>query len=108
MTAGGTTSYGGTAGPQVAFNYDNGRPADVELRTDRAGSGNSVNTSYGYDAANRQTTITDQVYMPPVGSGGGTTTRWPPTSTATTTPTASRPRSTPTGHIHTRMTMRMN
>ena len=37
------------------------------------GSGDSVNTSYGYDAANRQTTITDSVHIP-MGSGGGTTT----------------------------------
>jgi len=67
------TAYGGTAGPQVALGYDSGGRLTSADRT-IGGSGDSVNTSYGYDAANRQTTITDQLYTPPVGSGGGTTT----------------------------------
>ena len=66
------TSYGGTAGPQVAFGYDSGGRMTSADRT-IGGSGDSVNTSYGYDAANRQTTITDSVHIP-MGSGGGTTT----------------------------------
>ena len=66
------TSYGGTAGPQVAFGYDSGGRLTSADRT-IGGSGDSVNTSYGYDAANRQTTITDSVHIPS-GSGGGTTT----------------------------------
>jgi YD repeat-containing protein len=67
------TSYGGTAGPQVAYGYDSGGRLTSADRT-IGGSGDSVNTTYGYDAANRQTTITDALYVPPVGSGGGTTT----------------------------------
>ena len=43
-----------------------------ELRT-IGGTGTSVNTSFVYDAANRQTTITDQA-VTPTGSGGYTTT----------------------------------
>ena len=67
------TSYGGTAGPQVAFGYDSGGRLTSADRT-IGGSGDSVNTSYSYDAGNRQTTITQQVFTSPSGSGGGTTT----------------------------------
>ena len=67
------TSYGGTAGPQVAFGYDSGGRLTSADRT-IGGSGDSVNTSYGYDAGNRQTTITDSVHIPSGSGGGGTTT----------------------------------
>ncbi len=67
------TSYGGTAGPQVAYNYDSGGRMTSELRT-IGGSGTSVNTSFSYDAANRQTTITHQAVSATSGGGGGTTT----------------------------------
>ena len=66
------TSFGGTAGPQVALGYDSGGRLTSADRT-IGGSGDSVNTTYGYDAANRQTTITDSLHVPS-GSGGGTTT----------------------------------
>jgi RHS repeat-associated protein len=65
------TSYGGAAGPQVAYTYDSGGRMTSASRT-IGGSGDSVNTSYGYDAANRQTTITDGVFITN-GSGGSTT-----------------------------------
>jgi RHS repeat-associated protein len=66
-----TTSYGGTAGPQVLINYDPANRITSESRT-IGGSGDSVDTTYSYDAANRQTTITDGVYVP--GGSGGTLT----------------------------------
>ncbi len=55
-----TTSYGGTAGPQVAITYAPDNQITSRSRT-IGGSGTAVNTSYGYDAADRQTTITDYV-----------------------------------------------
>ena len=61
------TTYGGTAGPQVAVSYDAGGRITSESRT-IGGTGTAVNTSFSYDAANRQTTITDQSVS------GGTTT----------------------------------
>ena len=55
-----TTSYGGTAGPQVVYTYDPANRMTAESRT-IGSSGTSVNTSFSYDAADRQTTITDYV-----------------------------------------------
>ena len=55
-----TTSYGGTAGPQVVTSYDPANRITSESRT-IGGSGTAVATSFSYDAANRQTTIADQV-----------------------------------------------
>ena len=60
-----TTSYGGTAGPQVVTSYAANNQISAQSRT-IGGSGTAVNTSYSYDASDRQTTITD--YVP--GSGG--------------------------------------
>ncbi len=65
------SSYGGAAGPQVAVTYDSGGRITSQSRT-IGGAGTSVNTSYSYDAANRQTTITDQAVTS--GSGGTTIT----------------------------------
>jgi RHS repeat-associated protein len=53
-----TTSYGGTAGPQVLITYAPKNQISSESRT-IGGSGTAVNTSFSYDAADRQTTITD-------------------------------------------------
>ena len=61
------SSYGGTAGPQVTITYDSGGRITAESRT-IGGTGLAVNTSLSYDAANRQTSITDQSVS------GGTTT----------------------------------
>jgi YD repeat-containing protein len=58
------TSYGGTAGPQLAVGYDSGGRITSESRT-IGGSGTAVNTSFSYDAADRQT----------MGSSGGSA-RW--------------------------------
>ena len=66
-----TVTYGGSAGPNVAISYDSGGRITSESRT-IGSSGTQVNTNYSYDAANRQTTITDQAYTPS-GSGGTTT-----------------------------------
>ena len=55
-----TTSYGGTAGPEVITSYAANNQISAQSRT-IGGSGTSVNTSYSYDAADRQTTITDYV-----------------------------------------------
>ncbi len=55
-----TTSYGGTAGPQVVTSYAPNNQISSQSRT-IAGSGTQVNTTYMYDAADRQTTITDYV-----------------------------------------------
>ena len=55
-----TTSYGGTAGPQVVTSYAANNQISAQSRT-IGGSGTAVNTSYSYDAADRQTTITDYV-----------------------------------------------
>jgi RHS repeat-associated protein len=55
-----TTSYGGTAGPQVVTSYAPNNQIAAQSRT-IGGSGTSVNTSYSYDSADRQTTITDYV-----------------------------------------------
>ncbi len=63
-------SYGGTAGPQIAITYDSGGQIASESRT-IGGSGLEVITSFSYDAAERETTITNEDYTP--GSGGSTT-----------------------------------
>ncbi len=65
-----TTSYGGAAGLQVVFNYDPANRLTFESRAD-ASKSTFVNTTYSYDAANRQTTITDQAVTPV--SGGAPT-----------------------------------
>ena len=55
-----TTSFGGTAGPQIVTSYAPNNQISSQSRT-IAGSGTQVNTTYMYDAADRQTTITDYV-----------------------------------------------
>ncbi len=55
-----TTSYNGTSGPEIVTAYAPNNQISAQLRT-IGGSGTAVNTSYGYDAADRQTTITDYV-----------------------------------------------
>jgi len=66
------STYGGTAGPQVVYTHDQANRLTSESRT-IASSDASVNTTYSYDAANRQTTITDWLSVTTSGSGGGTT-----------------------------------
>jgi RHS repeat-associated protein len=67
------TSYGSTAGPQVAIGYDSGGRLTSADRT-IGGSGTSVSTTFSYDAANRETGINDQVttYSSGGTSGGST------------------------------------
>ena len=68
------SSYGGTAGPQVAYNYDSGGRITSATRTVGGTTGTSVNTSFSYDAANRETGINDQVTTySSGGSSGGIT-----------------------------------
>ena len=55
-----TTSYNGTAGPEIVTTYAPNNQISAQSRT-IGGSGTAVNTSYSYDAADRQTTITDYV-----------------------------------------------
>src|SRR5271165_141943 len=55
-----TTSYGGTAGPQIITSYTPNNQISSQSRT-IGGSGTAVNTTFQYDAADRQTTITDYV-----------------------------------------------
>ncbi len=55
-----TTSYGGTAGPEIITSYAPNNQISAQSRT-IGGSGTEVNTTYQYDAADRQTTITDYV-----------------------------------------------
>ncbi len=55
-----TTSYGGTAGPEIVTSYAPNDQISAQSRT-IGGSGTEVNTTYQYDAADRQTTITDYV-----------------------------------------------
>jgi YD repeat-containing protein len=56
-----SATYGGTSGPQISFNYDNGGRLTSTSRT-IGGSGDQVNTTVTYDAANRVVSITDGVY----------------------------------------------
>ena len=55
-----TTSYNGTAGPQIVTTYTANNQISAQSRT-IGGSGTAVNTTYQYDSAERQTTITDYV-----------------------------------------------
>jgi RHS repeat-associated protein len=55
-----TTSYNGTAGPQIITSYAPNNQISSQSRT-IGGSGTAVNTTYQYDAGDRQTTITDFV-----------------------------------------------
>ena len=55
-----TTSHNGTAGPEIVTTYAPNNQISAQSRT-IGGSGTAVNTSYSYDAADRQTTITDYV-----------------------------------------------
>ena len=55
-----TTSYGGTAGPEIITSYAPNNQISAQSRT-IGGSGTAVNASYSYDAGDRQTTITDYV-----------------------------------------------
>jgi RHS repeat-associated protein len=66
-----TTSYGGTAGPQVVYSYDAANRMTSIVRT-VAGAGTQVISSFNYDAANRQTTVIHEAFTP--SSGGGTLT----------------------------------
>ena len=57
-----TTSYGGTAGPQIVFNYDKGsRLTSTSRQIGSVSTATEVNTTIVYDNANRVTTITDGV-----------------------------------------------
>ena len=57
-----TTSYGGTAGPQISFNYDNGgRLTSTSRQIGSGGTATQVNTTIVYDAGNRVVTMTDGV-----------------------------------------------
>jgi len=53
-------SYGGTAGPRVAYGYDNADRLTSQSRT-VGGVGTAVATGFGYDNADRLTTLTHQV-----------------------------------------------
>ena len=55
-----TTSYNGTSGPEIVTAYAPNNQISAQSRT-IGGSGTEVNTTYQYDAADRQTTITDYV-----------------------------------------------
>jgi RHS repeat-associated protein len=55
-----TTSHNGTAGPQIVTGYAANDQISSQSRT-IGGSGTAVNTTYSYDSASRQTTITDYV-----------------------------------------------
>ena len=55
-----TTSHNGTAGPQIVTNYAPNNQISSQSRT-IAGSGTAVNSTFQYDSADRQTTITDYV-----------------------------------------------
>ena len=55
-----TTSYGGTAGPEVVTSYAANNQISAQSRM-IGGSGMAVNTSYSYDSEDRQTTIADFV-----------------------------------------------
>ena len=58
-----TTSYGGTAGPQVSFSYDNGgRLTYTSRQVGNGGMAHSGQHDRTYDAANRVVTMTDGVY----------------------------------------------
>ena len=68
-----TTSYGGTAGPQIVFNYDKGsRLTSTSRQIGSSSTATEVNTTIVYDNANRVTTITDGVStynsFPPAGA----------------------------------------
>jgi RHS repeat-associated protein len=65
-----TTTYGGTAGPQISFGYDNGsRLTSISRQIGSSTTATEVNTTIVYDAANRVGTMTQSqwVYnlMPP-------------------------------------------
>ncbi len=66
-----TTSFGGVAGPQILTSYAANNQISSQSRT-IAGSGTQVNSAYSYDSAERQTTITQQKFVPSM--SGGTTT----------------------------------
>ena len=80
-----TQSFGGTAGPQLTYGYDNGSRLTSISRQIGSGTPTQVNTTIVYDAANRVRTITDGVHL---GWLGIARPRWRPTFTATTTPAA--------------------
>jgi len=67
------TSYGGTAGPVVTYSYD--AASRLTSSTGTIGTdGTAVSTSISYDAANRETTIVDDVTTYTSGGGfGGST-----------------------------------
>jgi RHS repeat-associated protein len=68
-----TTTYGGTAGPQISFNYDNGsRLTSASRQIGSSNTATEVNTTVVYDAANRVGTMTDGVST--YGLGGWSTT----------------------------------
>ena len=55
-----STTYGGTAGPRVAFGYDTNNNLTTESRT-IGGTGTAVATTLGYDTGNRLTSIAHAV-----------------------------------------------
>ena len=68
-----TTSYGGTSGPQISFNYDSGgRLTSTSRQIGSSSTATEVNTAVSYDAANRVVTMADGVWT--YGIGGGSTT----------------------------------
>jgi len=68
-----TASYGGTAGPQVLFNYDNAnRLTSTSRQIGISNTATEVNGTMIYDAANRVVTMTDGVSV--YGFGGWNTT----------------------------------
>jgi YD repeat-containing protein len=55
-----TTSYGGTAGPQVAYTYDDAsRLTAISRQIGSSDTATEVNTTIGYDNDNRVVTMTD-------------------------------------------------
>lgn len=72
-----TQSFGGTVGPQVTFGYDYAsRLTSISRQIGTGSTATEVNTSIGYDAANRVVTMTDGVATYS-GFGGGSWTTTP-------------------------------
>ena len=62
------STYGGTAGPQVAMTYDAANRLTGQSRT-IGGSGTAINSTFAYDPANRLTAITHGVAGGPTLAG---------------------------------------
>jgi YD repeat-containing protein len=67
-----TTSYGGSVGPEVVYSYSPANQIVSETRFVGASINTSsqLNTTFSYDAANRETTITDWTHNPNPSGGG--------------------------------------